>query len=60
MNKKFAALLFALGVGVSASPLAFASCQGDCYQEYKRCKAYGGSETECRYWQEECNASCAG
>lgn len=60
MNKKIAALLFAMGLGVSASPLAFASCQGDCYQEYKQCKNNGGTEADCRMYQEWCNEACAG
>lgn len=60
MNKKIAALLFAMGVGVSASPVVMASCQGDCYADYRQCKLDGGTEADCRMYQEWCNDACAG
>lgn len=60
MNKKIAALLFAMGLGVTASPLAFASCQGDCYRAYKACIADGIDQASCLEERDWCYASCAG
>lgn len=60
LNKKVAAMMFAVGLGVTLSPAAFASCQGECYQEYKACLFDGGSTADCIDQRDYCYASCAG
>jgi len=46
MNKKIATLLFAIGLGVAASP-ALASCEYYCATDYRVCVAGGTPAAEC-------------
>lgn len=59
MNKKFAALLFAIGLGVSASPAVLASCKGDCLMQYNECVAETGDTVSCGKMKTYCQAQCS-
>jgi hypothetical protein len=53
MNKKFATLVFAIGLGAASAP-AFASCLSACAAIYRTCIAAGGATADCRAEQQEC------
>jgi hypothetical protein len=59
MNKKFATLVFAIGLGVASAP-AFASCQSACAVVYRTCIAAGEAMADCRAEQQECLAMTCG
>jgi hypothetical protein len=59
MNKKFATLMFALGLGVASAP-AFASCESACAAIYRSCIANGGATADCRAEQQECLVTTCG
>ena len=46
MNKKFAALLFAIGLGAASSPV-LASCEYYCASDYRVCVNGGTPAEEC-------------
>lgn len=54
MNKKFATLLFAIGVGIAASPVIAASCKQPCAAEYHHCVDSGRPLAECVAERAEC------
>jgi hypothetical protein len=59
MNKKFAILLFALGLGAaSAQSFADETCAGYCLRTYFECVGSGTVEGECRMARIECYDSC--
>lgn len=53
MNKKVAALLFAIGLGAASSP-ALASCQFYCASDYGYCIDSGVPKAECDAAQIAC------
>jgi len=59
MNKKFATLLFAIGLGVAASPALAGQCEYACSIEYKYCTSDGVTPTaDCDAQRLECMAAC--
>jgi hypothetical protein len=58
MNKKFAALLFALGLGAAAHVVADETCPGFCLRAYMECVDSGTAEGECRMTRIECYDRC--
>jgi hypothetical protein len=59
MNKKFAVLLFALGLGAATAPsFADETCGGYCLRTYFDCVNSGADETGCRIDRIDCYGSC--
>jgi len=54
MNKKVAALLFAIGLGAASSPVVAASCKFACAAEYNHCVDSGRPLEECTAERAEC------
>lgn len=59
MNKKFAALMFAIGLGAAAGPAFAWNCKEVCSEDYYYCVTNGG--TDCIAERIECwNRLCDG
>jgi hypothetical protein len=58
MNKKIAALLFALGLGAASAQALALSCSGACLRNYQACVANGYPEAECDLARLDCYDRC--
>jgi hypothetical protein len=58
MNKKIAALLFAVGLGATASQAIGASCGWDCLRAYQACVKNGTPELDCELDRLDCYDRC--
>ncbi|MGJ9420071.1 hypothetical protein ACHAC9_20310 [Massilia sp. CMS3.1] len=59
MNKKLATLLFAIGLGVSASSaMAVGSCQWNCKLAYDACMKSGEDALQCDMDRLDCYSRC--
>lgn len=58
MNKKFATLMFAIGLGAAAAPAFAFSCAFYCNKELIACLKSGELAEVCYADNEACNASC--
>lgn len=54
MNKKIATLMFAIGLGMAASPVFAASCKTYCSEDFRRCVDADRPLMECNIERVEC------